>query len=371
MTTKKKLGVFGVKYFPSKGGTSRVAEIIIRELKHKYNITVYCFKDPKAKHHMEGVEVITFPKPPFGAAGVFFYYFICCLHILFFKKFDVIHAHKTDGALFLPLLGLKCQVIATSHEAPYTNDKWKSIGRSYFRLMERVFVKSNAVLTAVSKTLTEHYHQTYNREVLYVPNGVEITNERNEIEAERILQEHQIEGDFLFFAARRILKIKGLHTFLQAMKKINYQGTIVIAGEEGHNPAYQKRIDALSEGLDVRNIGFINGMPILMSLIERSKLFVFPSETEGLSLMLLEVGSTGQTPLLCSDIPQNMQVFNEDHVLYFKNMDMEDLAQKFLWAEAHWYEMEEKMKRAREHVISEYSSEVVASRYDEIFEELV
>jgi glycosyltransferase involved in cell wall biosynthesis len=320
---------------------------------------------------MEGVRVITFPRPPFGAAGVFFFYFLCCMHILLFKKFDVIHAHKTDGALFLPLLRLQCKVIATSHEAPYTNDKWKAMARSYFRLMEKVFVRSSAVLTAVSKTLSDHYAQTYQREVLYVPNGVEISNERNDAAAEDILEQHGVKGAFLFFAARRILKIKGLHTFLQAMKKINYQGTILIAGEEGHNPAYQKTIDQLSAGLDVRYIGFVNGMPTLMSLIERSKLFVFPSETEGLSLMLLEVGSTGQTPLLCSDIPQNTQVFGDEHVLYFRNKDVDDLAEKFLWAENHWDEMELKMKRARAHVMAEYSSEVVASRYDALFQKLV
>ena len=57
---KKKIVIFGVKYFPSKGGTSRVVENLLRELKDHFEITIYCYKNELAADFMEGVKTIQF-----------------------------------------------------------------------------------------------------------------------------------------------------------------------------------------------------------------------------------------------------------------------------------------------------------------------
>ena len=49
MAVKKKIAFFGIKYFPSRGGTSRVAENMILNLVNEYDVTVYCYKNEKAK----------------------------------------------------------------------------------------------------------------------------------------------------------------------------------------------------------------------------------------------------------------------------------------------------------------------------------
>ena len=59
--------------------------------------------------------------------------------------------------------------------------------------------------------------------------------------------------------------------------------------------------------------------------------------------MLLEAASTG-TPIICSDIPENTQVFEEHEVLYFKDKDDNDLAKKLQWA----LKNEEEMKAWKE-----------------------
>ena len=152
---KQKLIFYGIKFFPSRGGTSRVAENLIRNLKTHYEISIYCYKHPKAKKYIDGVKAIEFPVLPFGSAGVFIYYFITALHIFFTKKrTTIIHAHKTDCAFFVPLLKLKFRnIIATSHEAPYKRDKWSALGRLYFHLMEWFFIHSGAKLTSISNPL--------------------------------------------------------------------------------------------------------------------------------------------------------------------------------------------------------------------------
>lgn len=368
---QKKIAFFGVKYFPSKGGTSRVAESLIRELKNKYQVTIYCYPDKRSADHLHGVKVIHMPRLPFGAVGVFFYYALCCIHLLSSKRHDLIHVHKTDAAFFIPLLSWKSKIIATSHEAPYKRDKWNAVGRSYFKMMESVFMRSSAILTSVSKPLSDYYRQTYGRAVHYVPNGVEIDHTRNFEDADQILRKHGVKGEFLFFAARRIMSTKGCHTLLKAMKKLNYGGSIVIAGEDSHGSAYMTQIRSLAKGLNVKFIGFIGDKPTLMALIARAQFFMFPSEIEGLSLMLLEVASNGATPLICSDIPENTQVFTEQEVLYFQNKNADDLAEKFRWAENHPNEMGAKRDRAKALVLAEYSSAANAAKYDLLYQQIL
>ena len=368
---KERIAYFGIKFYPSKGGSSRIAESIARRLRDKYEITFYCYKTPEAFAYMDGVNVVQFPKLPGGTLGVFAYYFLCCIHLLFSKKYDLIHVHKTDSAIFIPLLRLKSKVIATSQEAPYVRDKWNAVGKAYFHMMEWFFIHSSALLTSVSKPLADYYYDRYRRDVHYVPNGVDIYDDRNFKEAKAILDKHGVKGEYIFFAARRIMSTKGCHTFLAGLKKINYQGTVVIAGQASHATAYMEKIKKLSEGLDVKFIGYVGKKDTLMALVEMAELFIFPSETEGLSLMLLEVGSTAQTPLICSDIPENTQVFSNDEVLFFRNKDSDDFAQKFQWAQKHPDEMAERSKAARERVIEEYSSQVVADTYDSLYVKLL
>jgi len=147
---------------------------------------------------------------------------------------------------------------------------------------------------------------------------------------------------------------KGLHTMLEAYKKINYQGQIFVAGELDNFPAYIRQVKILAEGLNVSFLGFVNPLPALLELVDKSEYFVFPSETEGMSIMLLEVASVGK-PILASDIPENTQVFNNSEVLFFENKNVEDLTEKILWLNANKTEFNALGKNAKNKVTTHYT----------------
>src|SRR5882762_652344 len=121
---KKRIAFYGIKFFPSRGGSSRVSENLIIQLKDQFAITIYCFENDLAGTYMEGVTVVQFKRLAPGSVGVFIYFLSSAIHILFKGKIDLVHAHKTDCALFIPLLRLRYKVLATSQEAPYKRDKW-------------------------------------------------------------------------------------------------------------------------------------------------------------------------------------------------------------------------------------------------------
>ncbi|MDX1909020.1 MAG: glycosyltransferase family 4 protein [Bacteroidia bacterium] len=368
---KPKIAIIGEKFWPSRGGTSRIIEDTLVQLKDRYDFTMYCYEHPEAEGHIPEVKVVQFPPYPFGALGVFFFFLRCTLHALRQGNYDLIHVHKTDAAVFASRLARKYPVIATSHEAPYRRDKWSAVGKWYFRTMERIFMKSPATLTCISRPLTEYYQREYGREVMYIPNGVELIDSSrfNYEAADEVLARHGVSGDFIFFAARRIMGTKGAHHLLKALNLMGYKGTVVIAGDMDQLPAYTRLLQELSQTLTVKFIGFISNKETLLALVDRAQYFVFPSETEGMSIMLLEVASVG-TPLICSDIPENTAVFDDREVLYFENKNAEDLRDKLVWCFEHADEMQQKAYHARMRVQEEYNRTIVVRHYVELYDRL-
>lgn len=364
---------FGVKTFPSQGGTDRVAENLILQLKNDFKITLYCYKDPAAKNHIRGIDVVQFTPLLKGAPGAFLYFFFSALHILFTKNADVIHAHKTDCALFIPLLRLRFKVIATSHEAPYKRDKWNSLVKKYFHLVEKIFIQSSDICTCISKPLTEYYQERYKKKVIFIPNGINPIGEQSfDVERARTFLPPgtSLEAPFILFSARRIMGTKGCHTMLEALSKIKYTGQVFIAGELTHNAEYLATLKKLSEGLNVHFLGFVNPLSTLLAFVKHAELFIFPSETEGMSIMLLEVASVG-TPIVASDIPENTQVFEEGEVLYFKVSDASDLAEKMTFALQNKEQMSEYGKRCQDKVFSDYVWHNIAKEYASIYTTLM
>ncbi len=370
MLNKKKLAFFGIKYFPSKGGTSRVAENLILNLIDDYDITIYCYKNKLAKNHIRGVNVIELPNLKFGSIGVFGYYFLCYLHILFFANYDIIHAHKIDSFIFLNLLEKRAKVIATAHEAPYKRDKWSGVAKKFFKISEKSFLNFNGIKTAISKPLCEFYAEKYNVEVQFIANGINLNDTRKANDKIGFWpKELPKDTPFVLFAARRIMGTKGLHTMLKAYKELGYKGNIFVAGELDNYPAYIKKIKQLSVGLNVYFLGFVHPLSTLLEYVYKSEYFVFPSETEGMSIMLLEVASVGK-PILASNIPENTQVFNENEVLYFENKSVSDLIEKINWLNNHPRKFKELGENASTKVASNYTWNKIAIEYKTLYESL-
>ena len=97
-----------------------------------------------------------------------------------------------------------------------------------------------------------------------------------------------INEDYLFFGAGRIIRSKGLEILLKAIKKLNLNCKLIVAGDLDQTPDYKKEILQLSDGLNVDYVGLIKEKEKLFSYLKFSRLFVFPSTFEGMSMMLLK-----------------------------------------------------------------------------------
>lgn len=368
---KTQLIIFGVNYFPAKGGTSTVVENLILQLKHEYEITIHCYGNEFAKNHIDGVKVIQYKQWLPGSAGSLLYFLQSALVILFSGKADLIHAHKTDCAVFIPLLRLRFKVIATSHEAPYKRDKWNRFQRLYFHLAEKIFIRSANLCTCISEPLAKYYESKYRKKIYFVPNGInKLDMEYLDIPgAKKFIPEGgSIDLPYILFAARRLMSTKGCHTMLAALQKIAYKGQVFIAAELPRT-TYLNQLQSLSEGLNVFFLGYVNPLSSLLALSRHAQLFIFPSETEGMSVMLLEAASTG-VPIVASNIPENLQVFSDKHVLFFQSGSENDLAEKISYALSNPHYLDGLSIAAQRHLNRQFLWPGIAKMYTKLYNKL-
>nr|MBP8994606.1 glycosyltransferase family 4 protein [Bacteroidales bacterium] len=312
--------------------------------------------------YYNGFKQIVFKKLPFKRLNTLYYYVISTFHAIIFSKYDLIHLHHRDAAFITIILKIKYPVIITTHGGFSVTDKWKKF-EWFFKINERWFVKEANIVTCVSKAEQRNYKKI-GLNTIYIPNGINvysITDDFNQTINKK---------PYLFFGAGRIIPSKGLHILLQALHLLKYTGLLIIAGELEQIEDYKNEIFSLSNDLNVKFKGLIKEKKELLTTIHNSELFIFPSSLEAMSMMLLEAASV-RTPIICTDITENKDIFNEEEVLFFKTNDMVDLAQKIDYALNNIDEMKLRAERALKKLQREYNWENISKDYSNLYNSLI
>ncbi|MBN1952333.1 MAG: glycosyltransferase family 4 protein [Bacteroidales bacterium] len=355
------IGIIGLKGLPAFGGAASVGQGLINSLKGKFSFTVYGVRSHTDKPGpQDGFYQIVFRKFPIKKLNIFFYYFKSALHALVYGRYDLIHLHHTDGAIILPLLRLKYKVLLTAHAQPQLAEKWPGYVKFFFRLNERIAIRFANEFSCVGKPLHTKFTQRYTREFHYIPNGIDL-NPHTESAVEY--------RDYLLFAAGRIIPLKGLHLLLEALKMINFKKKLLVLGDMNQMPAYKTKILNLAKSMDVEFPGLIKDKSKVLTYLRHARLFIFPSYSENMSMMLLEAASM-KTPIICSDIEENRELFTENEVTFFRSNDARDLSEKL----AEYFKDEkqtlEKTNNAHSRLKNIYSWTVIAPKYEVLYKKM-
>lgn len=361
---KPKVAIIGLKGLPAFGGSARAGENMMRFLKDQYDFTVFnTSTHTKRKTGVyDGIKQVVFKQFFIKSMNTFWYY-LCSLFYCLVKKYDVVHVFHVDAAFIIPILRIRNRVIAGHRARPQLADKWNPLVKKYFTFMEWLFFHWPAdVLTSVSRPVVEEFQPHTKRKICYVPNGI--------IMPDMDALPHIDESSYVLFASGRIIKLKGCHVLLEALKKMKYRGRVIIIGNRTHNLAYTGEIEKLAEGLNVKFMDLITDKNLLMAYLKNAKVFVFPSFHEGMSNMLLEAGSM-KVPIICSDIPENQQVFDSDEVIFFEKGNSLDLANKLEWVFNNPEEAARYADRAFDRLVRDYNWENLSLVYHELYQWLI
>ncbi|WP_411677444.1 glycosyltransferase family 4 protein [Caproicibacter sp.] len=322
-----KIAMIGQKRIPSReGGVEiHVEELSLRLVEMGHEVTVYNRgkKGFPRNREYHGIRIVTVPTINRKSLDAPVYSFLAAVHALF-GRYDVIHFHAEGpcAMLWLPhLFGIR--TAATIHGLDWQRSKWGNLASNFLLLGEKCAVKYADELIVLSQNVRQYFKNTYGRETLLIPNGVN----RPEIrKASLITQKYGLrQGCYLLFLAR-IVPEKGLHYLLRAFAEIDTEKKLVVAGMSSHSDGYTDFIrKTAAKDKRVVMAGFVRG-PELDELFSNAFLYLLPSDVEGMPISLLEAMSCG-CPCLVSDIPENTEVLGPFGYTFRKG-DPEDLRQR-------------------------------------------
>lgn len=214
---------------------------------------------------------------------------------------DVIHYHAEGPCVPLRLAHwAHIRTVATIHGLDWQRAKWGRLASAYIKLGERTAARCADEVIVLSKAAQDYFRETYERETVLIPNGVEA---REQLRVREIAERWGLtEGSYLLYLGR-IVPEKGLHYLLEAYSGLSTGKRLVVAGAASDTSEYMDEVRALAANDDrVLFTGFVTG-DTLAELYSNAYCYVLPSDVEGMPLSLLEAMSYGRA-CVTSDIPE-------------------------------------------------------------------
>ncbi len=322
-----KIAIIGQKGIPAVSGgvETHVEELAKRLVKRGNEVLVYTrpnYTDKNLREH-EGVKLVSLPSVASKNLDAIVHTFLSALHVIFVeRKIDVVHFHSIGPSSLLWLVKFlkpMTPVVATFHTQCYVHKKWGDFARIYLKFGEFVCNKVADEVIAISRNLQQYAQVKYKRVVNYIPNGVGVAK----LKDPKHIRKWGLEKDNYIVTISRLVRHKGIHYLIDAFKQLDTDKKLVIVGDSSYTEEYLRELK--EQARDNRNIIFTGRQSgdILHELFTNAYLFVQPSESEGLSIALLEAMAYGQA-VLASDIPENEEAVRNAG-FYFKNKNVDSL----------------------------------------------
>ena len=281
-----------------------------------------------------------------------------------FRRYDVVHFHAEGpcAALWIPkLFGKKC--IATVHGLDWQREKWgKGFASKYIKFGEKVLAKYADEVIVLSESAADYFRETYQRDTVIIHNGIQRPTRRD---AKLITEKYGLHKGEYIAVVSRLTAEKGIHYLIDAFQQISTEKKLVIAGDTSDTDDYVRMLKEKAAGnSNIIFMGFVSG-EMLDELYSNAYFMVLPSDLEGMSLCLLEALAY-KNALLCSDIPENTSVA-EDQAIYFQKGNVSDLAEKLQCLCDDSNVVERYKSGADEFVLKKYNWQDVAKSTCELY----
>ena len=371
-----KIAFIGQKGIPAKfGGVERhVEELAARMAKEGHQVFAYVrnnYTDKNLRKH-RGVNLIHLPSIPTKHLDAISHTFLATIHSLF-QDYDVIHYQAigpSSLSWIIKLLKRETVLVSTFHCQDYYHQKWGWLARKYLRFSERLACEIPDKVIAVGETLCQRAAKKYEVSAELIPNGSKANvNFGNEA----LIKWNLKDKKYILFVGR-LIKHKGVHYLIEAFKqmedtnKVANNFKLVVVGGGFYTDDYVKYLKTISENRD--NIIFTGNQTgkILSQLFSHAYLFVQPSESEGMSIALLEAMGYGIAPLV-SDIKENLEAVGKAG-FSFEAKNINDLKNKLAYLLNRESEVEIMGKKARKRAEEKFSWESIVKKTIQVYRDL-
>lgn len=165
-----------------------------------------------------------------------------------------------------------------------------------------------------------------NEKIIVIPRGRELTDFENLNSLQLKIGENSVKK---ILNIGRLIESKGQLDLIRAFSKVEKKVPNVVLLIAGEGP-YRNRLEDEIKKLQIHNkvflLGTRNDIP---ELLFYSDLFVFPSYLEGLPGSIIEA-MMARTPIVASDIPENLECVDEETASIFPVGNVECLAETII-----------------------------------------
>jgi len=351
------------------GGVERHVESLAVNLAQQgHEIFVYSRKNYSQNlKEYKNIKIISLPGIKSKNFEAIFYIFLACLDLIK-RRVDIVHVHSIGPASLIWLIKIlkpKAKIVFTFHCQDYYHQKWGKIARAYLKFGEKVGCKLADEIIVISRELKDYVLKTYQKEAIYIPNGANIVSKVPISEIRRFGLEEQN----YFVSISRLIRHKGIHYLIKAYKELKTNKKLVIVGAGYYTDDYVRELHELAGDND--NIIFTSDQSglTLAELYSNAYAFIQPSESEGLSIALLEAMSYG-LPCLASDIPANLEALG-DTGLTFRNKDVNSLAERMNYLLANPELLSVKGDLAKERIAQEFAWVDISQKVESVYKKLL
>lgn len=299
--TVKRIAMIGHKFIPSRdGGVEVVVSSLAPQLAELgYDVTCYNRTNRALKKQLKsaplaktyrGVRLIWTPTLDRRGLAAMSSSIIASV-MAAFGRYDLVHYH-TEGPCVLcglpRLLGKK--IVVTIHGLDHQRQKWGKLASAYIMLGEKAAVRHAHSIIVLSKGVQDYFRETYGRETVMIPNGIDPAEPRP---ASEITKQFGLGSrDYLLFLGRLVPE-KGIHYLIEAYRRLHTDKKLVIAGGTSDTDDYVKKLHEMAgDDPSIVFTGFQQGQ-VLEELYSNAFLYILPSDLEGMPLTLLEAMNYG------------------------------------------------------------------------------
>ncbi|MDP9571758.1 UNVERIFIED_ORG: glycosyltransferase involved in cell wall biosynthesis [Agrobacterium larrymoorei] len=239
-------------------------------------------------------------------------------------KPDIVHIHAVGPSLVAALarlMGMK--VVFTHHGYDYDREKWNTLEKKVLRLGEWAGMRFAHGRIVVAKHIADAMQAKFNRNVHFIPNGVQIDIEAAD---DTVLDEFGLtKGRYVLLVARLVVEKRQMD-LIEAFLHADMPDTkLVLVGGGDARSDYAEKLRARAKShSNIVLTGSQSGAR-LGGLFANAGLFVLPSSHEGMPIALLEALAYG-LPILASNIEANLAL-ELDAESYFPLGDVPALSQ--------------------------------------------
>jgi glycosyltransferase involved in cell wall biosynthesis len=364
---RNRIAAFGIRSLPPENGSAGAdkfaLELYPRLVQEGYAVTVYNrnYKRTNTLETYHGVHRVGLKTVRLAGFDTLIHSMKSTWHIIVHNTADVVHIHNGGNSIWaIPLRLCGKKVFISQDGIDWKRGKWSWYARIFLYCSAFITVHVAHEVIFDNIFAQKYYSNKFKKNFKYIPYGSEVAAPKH---STGILKKLELRPNEYFLFVGRFIPDKGVHYLIKAFNQLTTKMKLVLIGGSPNPSEYEK---TLKETKDERIIfpGYIYGESTL-ELMQHAYLYIQPSDVEGQSPVILTVMGLG-TPLLCSNIPENLFVV-QDYAVKFSKGNIQSLKEQLEYAILHPKILKTLALSGQTHILKNYSWEKTVYEHIETF----